>query len=489
MEEDLLVLTFQIHDLLADHPSLTLELPLRIASFVKYLVTVSPRPEGLREISENSGARTRSVTRSQTISYPSNWSEKDIRTAVFEDYRIRTKPHRQHPTYQPFAERDNTNRPPGTTPQPIEPREMAGSSASAATVSQAHIEALVNKAVEDALAKYAVAAAKTSPPDPSVSTDGGSIAGAPRGESRWVSSELGFFDPNYDEKSISTGNAIEHDGTKTYFRDVHLFVQRAKEMVITKGAAVVRNNLWMCLQGEALEWWHSELDDDKREMTKLAGSRDTSIGQWERLLLRRFQQPSNIAMDAILHEKYTIRDAANRREPREYVQKMLRSAKDAGMTSVQNQLDIIYNGIDNEVRQSDLRRPKEGTTLSEFLQDMDECKHDWWARAKAPRSHRSLVFNLVSSKQEEDLISPFLVHFNGLFKRLFNRTSRFFRISISFLIENLIVLRKLVRLTCLSSYRDTSTKDIWLHPVMAFNTTDIHNRQDNILAIRTTYPT
>lgn len=45
---------------------------LRLATFIKYLVTVHPRPESLRkEASESTGAKTRSFIRSQTTSsYP-----------------------------------------------------------------------------------------------------------------------------------------------------------------------------------------------------------------------------------------------------------------------------------------------------------------------------------------------------------------------------------------------------------------------------------
>lgn len=102
------------------------------------------------------------------------------------------------------------------------------------------------------------------------------------------------------------------------------------------------------------------------------------------MLIERFKQPTNIAMDAILRERYTLKDASNHREPREYAQKILRSAKDAKLTDVRNQLDIIYNGLDPELRR-DIRRPKDTTTLQEFLADLDDYKHDWWTYASRTR--------------------------------------------------------------------------------------------------------
>lgn len=87
-----------------------------------------------------------------------------------------------------------------------------------------------------------------------------------------------------------------------------------------------------------------------------------------------------------MRERYTIRDAANRREPREYAQKLLRLARDADLSQLKNQLDLMYNGIELEVRQSDIRRPKDGTSLNDFLSDIDDVKHDWWTRGAKHRS-------------------------------------------------------------------------------------------------------
>ena len=72
-----------------------------------------------------------------------------------------------------------------------------------------------------------------------------------------------------------------------------------------------------------------------------------------------------------------MRDAGQRREPREYAQKILGASKDTGFTTTKNQLDVIYTGIDHELRR-DIRRPKERTTSSGFLEDIEDLKNDWW---------------------------------------------------------------------------------------------------------------
>ncbi|MCJ1226973.1 hypothetical protein MMC12_003628 [Toensbergia leucococca] len=101
------------------------------------------------------------------------------------------------------------------------------------------------------------------------------------------------------------------------------------------------------------------------------------VTEWTRLLIARFKQPSNLAIDAMLNEKFTMRDASNHREPREFTVKMLRSAKDAGLSIVKVQLDIVYNGIDLELRR-DIPRLTDHTTVNDFLQSLDDRKHEWW---------------------------------------------------------------------------------------------------------------
>ena len=219
------------------------------------------------------------------------------------------------------------------------------------------------------------------PPGPA-GPAGPATDGTSSSQARWNPAELGFFDPMYDGKSVSTGAGIEHAGKDTYFRDVHLFIERAKQFAITKDASQVRSNLWMSLRGTALEWWTAELSDTERRITTYGNGND--IDEWVKLLSERFKEPSNVALEAMVLEKFTLRDAANRREPREYAQKIIRSAKDASFNGTKNQLDMVYNGIDPELRLH-IHRPTEQSTVNSFLAEMDERKHDWWAYAARHR--------------------------------------------------------------------------------------------------------
>ena len=47
--------------------------------------------------------------------------------------------------------------------------------------------------------------------------------------------------------------AIMYVDKNIYFRDVHVFIERVKDMIIVKSAKKIRNNLYICLRDIALE--------------------------------------------------------------------------------------------------------------------------------------------------------------------------------------------------------------------------------------------
>ena len=48
----------------------------------------------------------------------------------------------------------------------------------------------------------------------------------------------------YDGKSVITENFIEHIEKNIYFRNVHLFIERIKNMTVIKNAKMIKNNLY-----------------------------------------------------------------------------------------------------------------------------------------------------------------------------------------------------------------------------------------------------
>ena len=216
------------------------------------------------------------------------------------------------------------------------------------------------------------------PPGPSgpAGVDGETGAGHRNGVERWNPSDLGFFDPFYDGKSADTGQAMEHAGKDTYFRDIHAFLDRIKDMARVKGAEKVRQNLQLSLRGTALEWYTSELTDGEKRLV----SYGDETQEWCTLLLGRFKAPPSIGMATLLKASYNLYDAYKQREPRSFAQEVIRGAKIAQLGNVFNQLTIIRNGLDLEFRR-DIPEPTEATTLNSFLQELDRHKHEWWQYA------------------------------------------------------------------------------------------------------------
>ena len=80
-------------------------------------------------------------------------------------------------------------------------------------------------------------------------------------------------------------------------------------------------------------------------------------------------------MTSLLKKTYTLRDAASKREPREFTQRMLRTARDTGINNPSPQLDMIYTNI-NLALQIFLQRPTESTSINSFLTELNNRKYE-----------------------------------------------------------------------------------------------------------------
>lgn len=70
---------------------------------------------------------------------------------------------------------------------------------------------------------------------------------------RWNAQDVDFFDSYYESKTIFIGESVFHFGKNTFFKNIHLFVSRIKDIVVVKNFKLVRNNLWICLKDRALK--------------------------------------------------------------------------------------------------------------------------------------------------------------------------------------------------------------------------------------------
>ena len=201
---------------------------------------------------------------------------------------------------------------------------------------------------------------------------------------RFLSSDVGFFDPFYDGKSINTRLGIEHTGKETYFRNITVFINRIKDVARVKGTELLQNNLQIYLRGEALEQYTCQLTDNEKRLL----SYGINVDEWSKALLERFGPTKASGITTIIRERYILNDAMRYREPREYTMVIIRAAQIAKLGDVYNQLDIIWNSLDIEF-QSDIDSPTVQTTLNQFLTSIDIRKQQWWTKASRMTKHQN----------------------------------------------------------------------------------------------------
>ena len=191
-------------------------------------------------------------------------------------------------------------------------------------------------------------------------------------DNRWNAAEIEFFDSLYDEKSAAIENVIEHSEKDIYFRNVHVFIERVKDMTQIKDDILIRNNLYSRLRNIAFAWYTFNFSDDHKRLIKF----DIEVDEWIKILLKKFKQSSKTVLATVIKEKYTMKDVRKRRKFVKYAQIIIKAAKFAEM-SVYNQIYLIFNDLDVEF-QKNLNIFIETTKLNAFLQKLDLKKKIWW---------------------------------------------------------------------------------------------------------------
>ncbi len=148
-------------------------------------------------------------------------------------------------------------------------------------------------------------------------------------QERWNSKNIDFFDSNFDEKFVFTDETIVHAEKNTYYKDIHVFVERIKKMIIVLELEMIKKNLSFCLRESVLMWHIVELFDVFRRILFY----EKNVDEWIQTLTIRFKTQAITMTINLLRERYILRDAEKNRESREYAQKIIRWAKSAKMTS------------------------------------------------------------------------------------------------------------------------------------------------------------
>ena len=100
---------------------------------------------------------------------------------------------------------------------------------------------------------------------------------------QWKPHDIGIFWPNIPA-SYGTRDVID-DGKERYYHNVHSFIARIQVAVLTRDAATMRQNLDLCLKGEAQDWWTNQL----AHVTQVGIMSDnTGVEEWIKALEKQF---------------------------------------------------------------------------------------------------------------------------------------------------------------------------------------------------------
>ena len=122
------------------------------------------------------------------------------------------------------------------------------------------------------------------------------------------------------------------------FRDVFVFVDRLKEMKRWFSEEQVLKVILSCLKGTAITWHTAELLEFERVVLETA-----SLEQWIKLLIQRFKEDTGEAVKLIYSEKFTMSDALNNADSREFAQSIFRHARAADLGNAQ--LVVAWNNL------------------------------------------------------------------------------------------------------------------------------------------------
>ena len=88
-------------------------------------------------------------------------------------------------------------------------------------------------------------------------------------DQKWNTSEIDFFDFIYEIKFVVIENLIKYFDKNIYFRDVDIFIDRVKNMIVVKNVELFRQNFYICFRDIIFAWYTSILIENQKRLVKL----------------------------------------------------------------------------------------------------------------------------------------------------------------------------------------------------------------------------
>ena len=178
--------------------------------------------------------------------------------------------------------------------------------------------------------------------------------------SQWKSKKLNFFD-SLLSISFDVDFMIKND-KNFYYRSVHLFCEKIKNLAITKKQKIVRVNLNICFRDFVFIWYIATFNRLKR-----FDLRNFFLDEnWIKKLIKRFKSNHSTVIDFFIVERYTVIDVRNERDSSKYVQQIINNVKNVNFFDVQQQLTWIWKNLNFDLKR-DISSSSKKTSINEFL--------------------------------------------------------------------------------------------------------------------------
>ena len=190
--------------------------------------------------------------------------------------------------------------------------------------------------------------------------------------STWRSKNLDFFDSHLSVISKYESKSMIKDDKNVYYRNVHLFIERILNLVVTKNHDVVKINLNTCLQNIALIWYIDELTILKRfELRQIDLTK-----KWINSLKKRFKFNQFVVINSLIAKRFFIVDVRNDRESFNYVQQIVNYVKDVNFDIIYHQLIWTWRNLDSKLKRN-IDAFTETITLTQFFEKIEIKKKIW----------------------------------------------------------------------------------------------------------------
>ena len=141
---------------------------------------------------------------------------------------------------------------------------------------------------------------------------------------QWKSHNIGIFWPDI-LISYRLGDVVDV-GKERYYCNVHSFIAQIRVAVLFRDVLMIRQNLDLCLKGEAQDWWMNQLANVTRVGIMY---NNNGVEEWIKALEKRFREAPSVSLGKLQEMRYT-EDAQNHCEPSEYITAIATAAKGCG---------------------------------------------------------------------------------------------------------------------------------------------------------------